>query len=106
MHSNGFGNTVGVLGGGFSHLHAFLIRRWTSQIVILSDSDEAGKAHAKRWIETLNIHSNVNNDYEFKIAHVQLPQDEDPDSFLKSNGSNTMNKMIEAAALNANFELP
>jgi len=46
MHGHGFGNTVGIMGGYMSHVHVQILRRWAPVVVLLMDSDSAGRGHA------------------------------------------------------------
>ena len=92
MHSFGMPNTVGVLGGAFTPFHAMLIKRWTSQLVLLFDGDAAGREDVKRCQKVLSYY-----DYRplgkrkprnvFQHIAVTLPGESDPNEYLCKNGS-------------------
>jgi DNA primase len=98
MHSYGLTNTVGVLGGAFTPLHAQLLKRWTRQIVVLMDGDVAGQAHAAKVTEILRLFESkpIQSISMSTLRHcvVSLPKDHDPDSFVRKNGSYVMRQNI------------
>jgi DNA primase len=57
MHSFGLRNTIGVLGGAFTPAQAMLLKKWTSQIVVMFDGDAAGKKHTERCMEILDYYA-------------------------------------------------
>lgn len=97
MHAFGFSNTVGILGGAFTPMHAYLLKRYTHQIVFMFDGDEAGLKHNERANE-LMLAFNTGSYFGHKsLSHcfTTLPTDSDPDSFLKDNGAQGMKKLID-----------
>ena len=98
MHSYGLTNTVGVLGGGFTPLHAQLLKRWTRQIVVLMDGDLAGQDHASKVTEILKMFESkpMQNIAMRSLQHcvVTLPKDYDPDTFIHKNGSYVMRQNV------------
>ena len=90
MHQAGFTQTVASLGTAFTSGHARLLKRYTNQVIILYDSDQAGKNATLRAIPILRnegIHINV----------LQLEDGKDPDEFLKKFGQDKMQKLLENA---------
>jgi len=91
MHSYGLTNTVGVLGGAFTPIHAQLLKRWTKQIVVLMDGDQAGQGHASKVNEILKFFEAkpINNHARTSLQHcvVTLPKNYDPDTFVRKHGS-------------------
>jgi 5S rRNA maturation endonuclease (ribonuclease M5) len=57
MHGHGFCNTVGIMGGVMSHVHAQLLRRWAPVVVLLMDQDQAGQAHAENAMRVIDSFS-------------------------------------------------
>lgn len=113
MHSFGFTNTVGVLGGAFTPMQAELLKRWTRQIVLMFDGDNAGREHNQRCLNILNYYgwtpmSRKTKEKEggFRTINVALPADKDPNDFLKRYGSWPMRKTITDAMRMANMQLP
>jgi len=76
-HQHGYKNTVSPLGTSLSEEHAGLIRRHTETVVPLFDGDNAGKIAAERTVKLLF-------DQRMMGSVVSLPEEEDPDSFLRS----------------------
>ena len=98
MHSYGLTNTVGVLGGAFTPIHAQLLYHWTRQIVVLMDGDNGGELHAKKVTEILKLFE-VRREFGMDMSTmnhcvVKLPPGFDPDSFLRKNGAYVMRQNI------------
>jgi len=102
MHAHGFTNAVGVLGGAFTPFQAFLLKKFTEQVVIMMDGDAAGAKHRAKCEEVLrlfapqSVRGKVGN--VLTSAFVNLPagdDEKDPDSFLRKHGSEEMTKRIE-----------
>lgn len=75
-HQHGYKNTVSPLGTALSEEHAELIRKYTETVVPLFDGDSAGKIAAERTVKLLF-------DQRMKGSVVTLPEEEDPDTFLR-----------------------
>ncbi|MEW6587212.1 MAG: toprim domain-containing protein, partial [Nitrospirota bacterium] len=79
-HQHGFRNAVSPLGTALSEEHVLLMRKYTETVVPLFDGDRAGKIAAERTVKLLF-------DQKMKGSVVTLPEEEDPDSFLRMRGS-------------------
>lgn len=90
MHRAGFKNTVACLGTALTADHARELKRFTNNIVLCFDGDEAGIKATIRAIEVLRKAG-----LEIKI--VSLPQGKDPDEILKEKGREYLQKEIENA---------
>jgi DNA primase len=80
MHQCGLENTVAPSGTALTIKQIALIKPWTKNIVLLLDGDKPGQAAAIKHITTLltaQVHLRV----------VVLPEEEDPDSFLRREAS-------------------
>jgi len=114
MHSYGFTNTVGVLGGAFTPMQAQLLSLWTNQIVLMFDGDEAGKKHANRCLEILSYYGwvpqNAGKRGEanrlLRSAKITLTSNMDPNDYLNSYGSYPMRRVIIDGMKAANMKLP
>lgn len=111
MHSFGFPNTVGVLGGAFTPMQAELIRRWSGQLVLMFDGDAPGRKHSERCQQVLNYYGfpalqNRKADSIFKSANVNLAGGKDPNDFLKRYGAWSMRKTIGEAMTGQKMTLP
>jgi len=79
MVQAGFYNTVGLGGSSFTVDQARLLCRYTNKVVVILDSNEAGKKGAKKAVNTLQ-------GIGVEVQNVELPEGEDPDSFLIKSG--------------------
>jgi len=86
----GFKNVVASSGTAFTKDQARLMSRYAPKAVTLFDSDTAGITAVKRCAPHL-----MNAELDFKA--VLLPAGEDPDSFIKAEGSEAMSERIEKA---------
>ena len=80
MHQTGIENVVASSGTSLTYGQIRLIRRFTSNITVLYDGDEAGINAAIRGIDML-LEEGMN------VKVVLLPEGEDPDSFARSHNS-------------------
>lgn len=111
MHSFGFQNTVGVLGGAFTPMQAELIKRWTDQLILLFDGDPPGRKHSERCKEILSYYGFKTSQkkaskFVLRYADVELKDGKDPNDFLKHYGSWRMRNLISTAMLATKMDLP
>ncbi len=86
LYQYGIRNTAASLGTAFTSEQSKLLGRFAKKIVINYDGDKAGVKAARRAIETL-----IRDDFETKV--LILPDGQDPDDYLKANGSENYNQM-------------
>jgi len=86
-HQYGFKNTVAPLGTAISSRHLQRLKLLTNKIVLVFDSDEAGISAARRSLSILC-------ESDFRASVLLLPEGEDPDSFLRKNGTQPFKKML------------
>ena len=91
MHQAGFTNAVASLGTALTSGHASLLKRYTQEVLLLYDSDEAGVRAALRAIPILR-EAGVNS------RVVSLKPYKDPDEFIKALGSEEFEKRLEEAS--------
>lgn len=91
MHSFGFCHTVASLGTALTSKQAELLFRNTKKVYLMYDGDEAGRKAMCRALPVL-----LGYDFEGLYA-VELPKDDDPDSFLRTYGADGMNELIQKA---------
>lgn len=91
LHSSGIKNVVAALGTALTTSQALLLKRFSSKAVLLFDADSAGLKAAERGLEVL-IDSGVS---PFVLT---LPEGEDPDSFIRENGSGALVAKIKDAS--------
>ncbi|WP_051328437.1 DNA primase [Desulfatirhabdium butyrativorans] len=90
MHVHGFENTVATLGTAMTVDHIRMLKGVAERIVLMYDSDAAGIKAAKRCIELFKTEKRFED-----IRILILPQDQDPDSFLREFGPDAMREHIE-----------
>ncbi|MDD7219269.1 MAG: DNA primase [Clostridia bacterium] len=90
MHQAGFTNAVASLGTSLTSGHASLLKRYTQEVLLLYDSDEAGIKAALRAIPILR-EAGVNS------RVVNLKPHKDPDEFIKALGAEEFEKRLEQA---------
>lgn len=88
LHKCGFRNAVAPMGTALTADQITFIKRYSSEIAVIFDGDEAGIKAAYRSLEHF-INAGV-----FPKA-VFLPKEDDPDSFLRSKGAGEFAKIYE-----------
>jgi DNA primase catalytic core len=106
MHSFGFDNTVGVLGGAFTPMQAVLLRRWTEHVVVMFDNDTAGNNHLMKAFEILRACGYTDNESSLKAVSVKLAAGKDPNEALIRHGSLSMRKVISESLFKAGIKCP
>ncbi|MBS1657240.1 MAG: DNA primase [Bacteroidetes bacterium] len=87
MHQAGIENVVASSGTSLTDDQIKLIKRFTDNITILYDGDEAGIKAALRGLEMM-----ASQDVNIRV--VLLPDGDDPDSFLHKKGSAALREFI------------
>jgi DNA primase len=107
-HQYGFTGTVAALGTAFTPAQLALLRRYCDEVITFFDADAAGQKAAARAEELLEPTGRgmawaVNRSGAFegagtlKVKVALLPAGHDPDTFLRSAGSEGFNERIAAA---------
>ncbi|MHC4772098.1 MAG: DNA primase [Planctomycetota bacterium] len=89
-HQFGVENVVATLGTSLTSGHARILRRYAKRIVLVFDSDVAGKAAANRAIE-------VCLDQKIDVRLAFVPEGKDPCDYLQEAGREAFLSVIEAA---------
>ncbi|MBI4837614.1 MAG: DNA primase [Nitrospirae bacterium] len=87
-HMYGLSSAVAPLGTALTQEHGKLIKRFTEDAILVFDGDEAGVRAAKSAAGIL-LESGLN------VKVLPLPRGEDPDSFLRKNGKEAFNALLE-----------
>ena len=90
LYQGGVKNVVASSGTALTEEQVQLLSRYTKNIVVFYDADTAGVKASLRSIELL-----VKKDFEVKIA--ELPEGEDPDSFIIKYGKQELEEVIKKA---------
>ena len=93
LHQSGLKHSVATLGTALTAQHVRILKRYTKNLITVFDSDEAGIQASLRALPLF-----LEEEVEGKT--VPLPEDEDPDGFLrKGNVEDFQNRLIHAVPL-------
>jgi len=81
MHQAGFGNAVATLGTALTSNQAHLMARYTKEVIVSYDSDEAGQKAASRSIPILR-------EAGLLVKVLTIAGGKDPDEYIRANGQN------------------
>ncbi|MBR0147009.1 MAG: DNA primase [Eubacterium sp.] len=98
QHQAGFDNAVASLGTAFTEGQAALIRRFTKEVYLAYDSDEAGRNAAKKAIAILRAQG-------LSQRVIDLSPHKDPDEFLAAEGVEAYEQRIRDALPGRLFEI-
>ncbi len=98
LHQAGFTNAVAALGTAFTGFHANLLKRYTNDVVLTFDSDQAGIKAALRAIPILK-------EAGLTVKVINMKPYKDPDEFIKALGAEEFQKRIEEAKNSFFFEI-
>lgn len=98
MHQAGFDNAVASLGTALTVGQVNLIKRYTEQIYLAYDSDEAGTKAALRALEILR-------EFELPARVISLKPYKDPDELIQAEGTESFERRIEEAISGIMFEI-
>ena len=111
LSQNGVKNAVASLGTAFTENQARLLARFARKVVVNYDGDKAGVKAAKRAVEVLLAEN-------FDVKVLVLPNGDDPDDFIRSNGYTAYKEqhktqsttylqfVLESAVQNRNLGVP
>ena len=98
QHQAGFDNAVASLGTAFTPGHASLLKRYTKEVYLAYDSDNAGRNAAKKAIQILR-----NSGLSERV--IDLSPYKDPDEFLSAEGPEAYEDRIRDAIPGRLFEI-
>lgn len=98
LHQYGFDCAVASLGTSLTDEHARLISRYTKQIVLIYDGDEAGQNATKRAIPMLERAG-------LQVKVLQMRDAKDPDEYLKKYGADKFRILLEDSANRVEYQL-
>lgn len=90
LHKYGFTNAVAGLGTAFTPEHAKILSRYTKELVICYDSDEAGQAAVMRALPILSA-------TDLKLKVMVIPDAKDADEYLKLKGAAKFKALVDGA---------
>lgn len=98
LHQAGFKNVVCPLGTAFTPEQANLIARYTNEVYICFDADEAGQKAIEKAIDIF-----AGTGMNVKI--VLIPDGKDPDEFIQKNSPAKFQKLLDTAINATEFKL-
>ena len=98
MHQAGFTNAVAALGTAFTEGHGMLLKRYTNEVILSFDSDEAGQRAILRAIPILKGAG-------LTVRVLNLTPYKDPDEFIKELGSEELRNRIQKARSSFMFQV-
>ncbi len=90
LHQFGFQNAVATQGTALTDQHAIMLKKICDNVLVCYDGDNAGQ---KATFRALDILQNAG----LSIKVITIPNGQDPDEFLKKNGKEAFEKLIENA---------
>ncbi len=98
MHQAGFDNAVASLGTALTVGQVNLVKRFTSQVYLAYDSDEAGTKAALRALEIMR-------EFEMPARVISLAPYKDPDELIRAEGNEAFEERIRRAKSAIMFEV-
>ncbi len=98
LHQAGFRNAVAALGTAFTAEHAALLSRYTQEVTLIFDSDEAGQKAAQRAIGILRPTG-------LQVRLTAVPDGKDPDEFIRRNGPERFKLLLSRSANDVEYRL-
>ena len=98
LHQFGFDCAVASLGTSLTEEHAVLLSRYTEQVVLIYDGDEAGQNATKRAIPMLEKAG-------LTVKVLQMRGAKDPDEFLKKFGADRFKILLEDSSNRVEYQL-
>ena len=98
LHQFGFDNAVASLGTSLTEEQVTLLSRYTEQVVLTYDGDEAGQRAAQRAIPMLEKAG-------IRVKVLQMKEAKDPDEFLHKFGAEKFRALLEDSANRVEYQL-
>ena len=98
LHQYGFDCAVASLGTSLTEEHAVLLSRYTENIVLIYDGDEAGQRAAQRAIPMLEKAG-------LNVKVLTLKDAKDPDEYLKKFGADKFKNLLNESSNRVEYQL-
>ncbi|RDU24342.1 DNA primase [Anaerosacchariphilus polymeriproducens] len=98
LHQAGFNNAVASLGTAFTIGQSNLIKRYTQEVLLTYDNDEAGQKAALRAIP-------ICKEAGLSVKVIQMHPYKDPDEFIKNLGAQAFQERIDNAKNSFLYEI-
>ncbi|MEH2956273.1 DNA primase [Candidatus Merdisoma sp. JLR.KK006] len=98
LHQSGFNQAVASLGTAFTAQQSLLLKRYTQEVLLTYDSDDAGTKAALRAIPILK-------EAGLLVRVINMKPYKDPDEFIKALGTEAFQERIDQAKSSFLFEI-
>ena len=98
LHQFGFDNAVASLGTSLTEDQVTLLARYTEEVILTYDGDEAGQRAARRAIPMLEKAG-------IKVRVLQVKDAKDPDEFLQKFGADKFRLLLEDSSNRVEYQL-
>ena len=98
LYQHGIRNVAASLGTALTENQAAMLKRYTNNVILSYDADEAGKAAALRGMDILHKAG-----CKVKVLHIS--DGKDPDEFIKKNGRDAFRGLLKEALPFADYKL-
>ncbi len=98
LHQYGFDCAVASLGTSLTEEHATLLSRYTEQVMLIYDGDDAGQNATRRAIPMLEKAG-------LQVKVLKMRDAKDPDEFLKKFGADRFRILLEEASNRVEYQL-
>ena len=106
LHQAGFDNAVASMGTALTTEQTRLLSRYTKELVLCYDNDNAGKAATEKAIELLN-----NSEFTVKVLNIPnrvedgQPVKQDVDDFIKNRGAAAFERLLAGSENHMDYQL-
>ena len=98
LHAAGFENAVATLGTAITSEQARIFAKYTKQVIICYDSDNAGQTAASKAIRLLG-------EVGVDVRVLKLEGAKDPDEYIKSYGADSFRRVLDGGISGFDFKL-
>ncbi len=98
MHAAGFENAVATLGTAITPNHARIFSKYTKQVVISYDADDAGQAAAKKAMQILS-------EVGIEVRILRVEGAKDPDEYIRKFGAERFSRLLDASRTGFEYQL-
>lgn len=98
LHQAGFTNAIATMGTAFNSRHVQTLKRFVDRVIVCFDGDNAGKKATISSLEPLTEEG-------FEISVITIPNDLDPDDYIKQYGAESFKKLMDNALPVYEFEI-
>ena len=98
LHAAGFENAVATLGTALTQEQARMMAKYTKQVIISYDSDEAGQAATRKAVRMLS-------DVGLDVRILRMEGAKDPDEYIKNFGADSFRRVLDSGITGFEFKI-